>query len=240
MQGPSVEELNSMTLQVGLVGSDGIVMASDTLVQEWQWHQHNPTNDRYTESKFQIGNGFVCCWSGDAVAERASLNIRRQTWASIKDDVTEGLISAGNEAWKQTFGDSQRDTVGPNRTVIVACPDNTLWTLQISEFSIARRRYDKAIGGGEGNSARHFLMNYLPKVSPPVTQLLIIAAHTILMGAKENQSGIGGLEMIVIPNGCPPIHLLHEQHEQLRNLSDSLYGIIWSHLSEPFDYAASV
>lgn len=67
------EDSNAMTLQVGLVGSDGLVLASDRLLQQTDGAGGRSVS--YT-SKFLQGDGVLCCWSGDSVSEWAANSIR--------------------------------------------------------------------------------------------------------------------------------------------------------------------
>src|SRR5690348_15667236 len=66
-----------MTLQVGLVGLDGTVLASDRLLQQWE-SGVNAGESGYSltmTSKFVAGNGLLCCYSGDSIAQLTAQNI---------------------------------------------------------------------------------------------------------------------------------------------------------------------
>src|ERR1700704_2778983 len=128
MQNPSTEELNEMTFQIGLVGSDGIVMASDTLVQTFE----GPGRSVSHRSKFLHGDGVVCCWSGDSVAEAAANIVRGMAWHDISPDresIREELKIAGSEAWVE-MKDLAEAYPGVIRKVIVAC-HGMLWVLEL-------------------------------------------------------------------------------------------------------------
>src|ERR1700733_6705725 len=107
MQCPSfedIEALNSMTLQVGLAAVEGLALVSDRLSTDWEG-----TEDRSLSmtSKFRHDNGFVCCWSGDKVAQFAAANIckiklqykLKGTPEQRREVIRTELQKAGSKAW---------------------------------------------------------------------------------------------------------------------------------------------
>src|SRR2546430_3554412 len=187
-------------------------------------------------SKFRHDNGFVCCWSGDNVAQFAAANIcklklqdkLKGTPEQRREMIRKQLQEAGTNAWKQVFG--RQITVGTNgtiRKVIAACPDGSLWLLEFrSRFPMANPKYDRGVAGDIGNSAALFINNYLPlgeaPLPLPLRRLIFAAAHAVLVGAIENPSGIRGIEVAVIPKDGPPIFLTPKQEEKLKRRSDRL------------------
>jgi hypothetical protein len=129
--------------------------------------------------------------------------------------------------------------------VIAACPDwspdHPLWLLEyVNQTPIANPKYDRVVAGDLRNSASLFITNYVPNghapIPFPVNRLIFAAAHAIFAGARDNPSGIGGLEVFVIRNGHSPIHLKPQQESELENLSATLDGTIREQLLQPFDY----
>jgi hypothetical protein len=102
MQSPSVEnaeEGNAMTFQIGLVGSDGSVIASDTFLQQTEYGARSVG----TISKFLSGQGVLCCWSGDSVAQHAASIVCGLNWPGIPPD--KGSIEEELKArWRQSVG----------------------------------------------------------------------------------------------------------------------------------------
>jgi hypothetical protein len=237
-----------MTLQVGLVGIDGLVIASDRLTSGWEG-----TVDRNVSliSKFYQSNGFICCSSGDDVARLAAANICKVKSKDIlktasqqdrKEIIRKALERAGTTAWKQTFGrQTTKGTNGTIRKVIAACPDGTLWLLEFRNRSpMANQKYDNVVAGDIRNSAGLFIKNYLPAgyapIQLPVRQLIFAAAHAVLVGARENPTGVGGLEVAVIPKTGSPIFLTPEQEQELKERSKNFDDIIREQLLADFDY----
>jgi hypothetical protein len=232
MQCQSIQKLEFVTLQIGFVGIDGLVIASDRLVGQMEIDRDSLVlgYSSFTTTKFEIGAEFLCCFSGDKIAELAAIKVRdlrRESGTPLK----EMLESAGNEAWKH-YENVPFDRVTRKLIVAAPMPVWSLWQLEIDEVSIARPVLDKVIAGDPINSARHFVTNYLPKGDPiplPVNQLVFLAAHGIVRGGKENPRGVGGLQVVVIPKDGLPRFLTTEQEQELKKRSESLDASIEDH-----------
>lgn len=238
MQCPPKEELNRMTLQVGLVGIDGIVIASDRLLQQWETDGSNSGYSLSLTSKFEQGNGFISCASGDKLSELVSSNICKVTWDVIKHDVRAELKAVANATW-ENFVDAQYLSPA-TRKIIVVCPDRSAWVIDASSSNaaFANRIYNKVVAGDVKNTARHIINNYLPNdQSPlqlPVSKLIVPAAHAILMGGRENPSGVGGLEVAIVPNDGQPMILSLEREREITAISERIYRQTKKLLLQPF------
>jgi hypothetical protein len=235
MQHPSLEDieaLNSMTLQVGLLGSDGIVLASDRLVSQWEGAGFS----QIRTSKMLQGDGVLCCYSGDLVSEHAANNIRSLRFAGGKEHVRDALKDAANRAWQDIGIPGELHEWQPTRKVIVALwrPALALWVVHVSPRSTANEVLDKVIAGDDKNTARHFFNNYVPYPPAPVDDLIGLAAHIVLTGGKENPSGVKWLEVAIVPKDGSPVFLSEEQEVDLERLSDDLDLTIKHKLSRPF------
>jgi hypothetical protein len=162
MQGPSTKELNAMTFQVGLVGSDGLVIASDRRLQNFENGQLN-IDDRY--SKFFKPDGLACCWSGDDVARRASHNIER-AWRDVpfgKSSIRHRLEMIGDMTWTEQNQLAGQQGIllnpGVNRKVIVGCHDE-LWLLEVGLPRSLAQQHGRIVAGDLANTARHFINKY--------------------------------------------------------------------------------
>ncbi len=233
-----------MTLQVGFVGSDGLVIASDRLLQQWQFDALGSTSgySLTLSSKFVARGGFLCYWCGDKVSELAASNICDLPWQNAKEDVREALKIAGNKAWKQIYADGTNGSgYADARKVIVVCPDYSMFIVDVSPCSFANVVLNKVVAGDIKNTARHFINNYVPdEIAPinlPIGQLIFPAAHAILIGGKENPTGVGGLEVVVLPNDGPMIVLTPEEEQQLKALSERLDETIRERLLQTFNYS---
>jgi len=234
MQSPSSEELNAVTLQIGLVGNDGLVMASDRLLQQIG---DGGARSVGKVSKFLRNDGTVMCWAGDSIAERAAIRIEGLDWNSVKrNSIAADLMRAGDATWEEMERLGYRMDPGVIRNVLVAFRDD-FWQLEVGlPRSLARRRIDRVVMGDPANSARFLINRYANEVQMlPTSQLVSLAAYAILMGGEENPNGVGGLEVVVIPKGGLPRFSTTEQEQELAKLSESLDDVIKEQLLTAFD-----
>lgn len=200
-------KLNAMTLQVGLVGSDGIVLASDRKIRTLEYGSDSVSMG----SKFLRGAGSVCCWSGDSISEQCAYAVRAYDWATVPDDVEEmrsALKQLGNSAYRATE-DQHGVPLNCIRKVLAAVR-NQLWVVEIGgrDTSTANQVLDRAVTGDIHNTCRYFMNKYANDCYfSPVNNLIGLAAYTILAAGEENPYGVGGLEVYVIPAGQPAILL---------------------------------
>lgn len=225
MQCLSVEEQNEMTLQVGLVGSDGIVIASDRQVSDLSHGGRGLTES----SKIQQYDGVVCCWSGGYPAARAVDCMRDIQWGTIGNRGN-ALRECGKRAW----GNSGRSH-GADR-VLAAFSDGELLDLTVSDVCGVTPISDQVVNGDRFSTARHLATMYTPKKRPEIQHLIFLAAHIVLMAGRENPAGIAGLQVAVIPRGAPPILLTESQENELKTLSDSIHARLGKELLQPFDF----
>ena len=130
-QYPSESEFNQMTLQVGFVGSDGIVIASDMRVINYTGTE--PCYSR--ESKILASRDALCCWSGDRVSLYAADTISRTEWRKLPSDVESiktKLRKIADGAWSNYKQSQGATPPRMNRTVMMALYEQkSLWVLEI-------------------------------------------------------------------------------------------------------------
>jgi hypothetical protein len=230
---PTPEELNAMTLQVGLVGSDGIVLASDRLMQQIE----QGARSTGTVSKFLYSDSVTCCWSGDSMAENAANKVWDLDWTSVTD-LRRQLVSIGKETKEECGRSFEPGTA--IRKVIVACHAlPSLWLLDLTWASpTVHERLDCVATGDSGNTCRHFLNRYAPGCEVrPVAELVRLAAYAVLVAGDENPRGIAGLEVVVVQNG-KAVFLTKEQERELMGYSEALSETIRQELMRPFSVSA--
>jgi len=225
-----------MTLQVGLVGSDGIVLASDRLVNTVEAGDVSPRQS----SKFFHNDRVVCCWSGNRAAEYAANFIQDSAWDNPSRRDAE-LKECGNRGWRTEYGHADpqpRSSISAVRRILAAFPqDCTLWDMDVYNYSLTEQVRDKTFSGDVHTTTRHLLRHYIPE-GLPVARLIRIAAHMILMGHRENNFGIGGLEIAIVRQGQAPHFLSREQERELTRLSDSMHESISEILLQPFEFSS--
>jgi hypothetical protein len=197
-----------MTFQIGLLGADGFVLASDTKATFL-----NKTLGGRTDAnthKIVVGADLVCAYSQDdfglkVATEMAKISLpAKENWA----DVHEILTNCANDTWRAHVPKKYDGTPGSNVTprviacCLAPCPDR-LWLIDVKESSDVRPITDKCYGGDLTNAAvfwgdRFYSVNSLQ----PVSNLTLLAAHSILMAHELNRQFVDGLE-IYVAQGTP-------------------------------------
>jgi hypothetical protein len=226
-----------MTLQVGIVGTDGIVIASDQLCQQ----QEYGSSICVKSSKFHQGPGVICCCSGDSVAEVAAYGVRNYEWAAVTDPdaIRLALIEIGNTTIDKFV--AQYGPLAPViRKVLVVLHDQ-LWLLIIGVgTSVANRIEDKVVAGDIHNTCRYFTNKFaVACYHRPMNKAIRLAAYTILAAGEENPHGVRYLEMFVIPNGRDPIRIKSEQTQELELWFKQTVETIGAMLLASFEIAPS-
>ena len=145
----SLEELDSMTMHVGLVGEDGIVIAGDRQITE-HVGEDGPSAS-YQSKKIEICGNFVCCWAGALPAEWTIKKLK------AKDCPLANLPMSERGAWLEACGEATLESISkdPTRkdigyginTLFVAFNDGMLLMLTIRNPSISTPIYDKMVIG---------------------------------------------------------------------------------------------
>jgi len=204
------EEANSMTLQVALVGTDAVVLASDRCMTRF-------TIARDTSQTLKIVDdpviSMVYSFSGDNCAYLAGEDLRLKLRTGFNmDDPRLVLAEQANARYAQ---ESQRPKwiAQVDRRLLVILYNRpeipALWEVEVSESSVARPITNKVVAGDGANTARFFTEQYYSS-GKRAADLKLLAAHTILMGHERNQPLVEGLEMVVVrPGKCERV----PQHE---------------------------
>lgn len=230
---PCWEDLDRMTLQIGLVGSDGIVLASDRLVNVSEAGDFTLS----IRSKFFSTDAMACCWSGDSVARYAAMHISQCDWSSPLDR-RKTLRDCGDRAWNFVHGSFQhvpKAQISPRKVLVAFSSDASLWELDLSQMSIADVVIDKTVAGSARTTIKHLINNYVPRERLPIANLVLIAAHSILMGHQEQNADIDGLEIAIIRRGENPQFLTKDQENTLEYLSAELHASLSKQLLQEFE-----
>ena len=221
-----------MTFQVGLVGSDGVVIASDRRIIDYGGEGSRGLS---LGTKFMHSSSVVCCWSGGYPAIDAAKYIREVQWTDVHErDRGEKLRDCGNRAWS----DGNYGTRSPQgaHTILAAFPDHgSLWELDVGIRSGTTPVLDKKMHGDHDNTARH-LVNHYFRAAQKIEHLALLAAHVVLMAGRENKTYVDGLEVVILPRGASALFLSPEQETQLEALSDSVHIELSKQLLQPFDF----
>lgn len=199
-----------MTFQVALRGSDGILLASDKQTTNYdigRWcgkeHQIRWLN---IGTKMQISDkhNVLIGISGSDLGWFAAGRVLHEL--SVLDELPAQL-----DSWLQNVGDEAFEHSGlsadphRNKGLLLVLARDTILRLEVGERSCVSRCDSKAFGGDAINPAIFFVERYYnQKELKPVSELYLLAAHTILAGATLNKY-IEGLEIMIYRQNSEPM-----------------------------------
>jgi ATP-dependent protease HslVU (ClpYQ) peptidase subunit len=196
-----------MTLQVVLRGSDGVVIASDTLVSS----QPKEMIVTDSNSKMMVKSRFVCTFAGDDCAKYIAMTMVAKAGDSGLENPIQ-FITNVNEALKDYKTKSGCFPKTQYRKILwvqaLDCSEIAIWAASYwalnenFELIAPGHKLGSIFAGDEGNPARYFVEHYFKK-NPvkPVSGLKKMAAHVIRTGHLFNPAGVHELEMVVGENG---------------------------------------
>jgi hypothetical protein len=206
----SFEERIPMTLQVGLIGSDGFVLASDTKAS-------NGFGSTTTRKLILVGP-MVCAVSGDHILSTLGRKLidaykPEIVWSERAESIVEDLPLPSYKR-SQLSG-----------SLIFALPEwDVFQEVSVTSGVVASMPFNPAFGGDSPNLATYFCKAYYSS-SKTVQELSVLAAHTIIEAARVNPSSIGGLEIVVGRKGEEARYLNESELRFLRDKSGKVYQI---------------
>jgi hypothetical protein len=210
---PAPEDI-PVTFQIGMVGEDGVLLASDTCCTQGSSFVGSI---RRTEPirKIQIDrtNHFAYCWAGDDLgiltAQAITAKVSDLEYGEFKSFLYACASTAVANAKGITFVDRNRRL--NSCTLLISAPTSSaeamaLWKLQIQNLPeqapvIMVEPIDgiggKTVTGDQSNPAVFFTERYFPRGrKSPMQDLILLAAHTVVMASKFN-SGVSGLQIVL-------------------------------------------
>lgn len=192
-----------MTMQVGMVGSDGILIASDT-----QWTDNDAlVRQSWNQTKLKINYdcGVVISCAGKLVAagrladEIITRTLKNATWLSSE-------IGAKQEIERKVLPYVE-ETDQVECLVVFTRPARQLLHFQVAtnarnrserSLMISEQIYTKRFAGDVRNSARFWVERYYPRAPKiPIKRLVPLAAQLITSAHVLNTAGISGLEIVL-------------------------------------------
>ena len=242
------EALPPMTLQVVLIGNDGIVIASDTratnspqeISKEFKAIQ---TTDELQKIKL-VNSRFVYLFAGDECAKMVGAAVARVVGESL-DCLSETLVrEISNSTLREYRRLGPRDRVDYRKVIWVQAKEAG-WGVWIAkcldrdacfdvEFIFVNRRKLAFFAGHEPNPARYIVEDYYLEHKYPlrsVSSLKRMAAHVIVTGSKFS-SNVRGLEMVFGVNNSFT-QVSQDDLQTLINESDRLHAGINKYFDDP-------
>jgi hypothetical protein len=233
------EEEFSMTIQVGMVGTDGVVIASDTRWMNTPRYA-NMTRSTFNTTKILISSDgkIVVSFAKNMetslhVAQKVISDLTEEDWEHpifpIEKVAAEVLLSAGerNDA----------------HCLIAHCSSKPrLFLFQYGMMNgswgpVCQRINTTAIAGDNVNPAIFWAERYYAPL--PIQQLVPLAAHLIVSANKLNSGAISGLEMVFCDSSG--VRLLSDDAvrdlELQSNKWDQSFGDQVLNYHSPFTYA---
>jgi hypothetical protein len=239
-----------MTILVGLVGSDGIVLAADSRMVGPAQHVGECDGISSIWKITDLAQHSVAyAAAGDRVAWRAG-RVLSETLDENQFDfarIQTSLENIGSKAFRheraaieETYTDEQDrrafltpiiDESVPRGLLVVFHGSQVrarqLWGLNLQPRTSFAQRLNKAIYGAIGNLARFFGEYFTEQT--PIAKLQLLAAHTVLTAHRLNSMMIEGLQIALFDgNGYRLIG--HEEISELRQQSEALDASIRNQL----------
>jgi 20S proteasome alpha/beta subunit len=197
---PDPEDI-PMTFQVGMVGTDGVLLASDTRMLRQEGCRTSSEIRKICQLEHPA---MACCAAGDD----HTMHIRDQFLSLRRKDrstpTNELLAQGANERWKFLYGDRSGQPFQHSKGSILVAEYSRnipeLWMLEFGESHFVAFVGDKILSGDAISPAAFFIERYY-RSTAKISELLPLAAHAILMAARLNPTGVGGLEIVVGRDG---------------------------------------
>jgi hypothetical protein len=239
-----IQEEFQMTMQVGMVGTDGIILASDT-----KWMYTGTVRQTSSSSKIRINDKRTVAIACARNMEN-SVSIADNIIAELKDDKDwEYLILPIEAIARQVLslpGDPASERNDAQCLIVSRSPNLQLFFLQIAVVNrqagtpLCQKVKDKAVAGDNVNAAVFWSERFYKPT--PIRTLAPLASHLIVAASKLNPAAIGGLEIVLCDNSG--LHRLSDESvwkldSKANELDKNLEASLLSHSLE-FSYAPNV
>lgn len=220
-----IRKLKRMTLLVGMVASDGLLLAADKA------RVRSANNETQMDDKM-LGRKITHLEKHKVVYAVAGDELTDAFGIALLDALDNGSIEFDGGLERSLIAVVQRKIAELGhisgelieRTAMVVFygapfPEAQLWRVRIRANPAATRVDQIAIAGGEGNAARFFGSYYEPDL--PIRRLLPLASHIVLMGHRIDSLMVEGLDIATFDSDG--FHLFTEdQKTPLRQRSKTL------------------
>lgn len=194
-----------VTFQVGIVGSDGVLLASDRLHTESGYPR---IHKGFESEKIEIieEKKLAYCCAGDDLTVMSARRIAASIGSESIDNPKALFIQAARDAVKEEFASRSERYGGQlfGGAILLAHQSAAgvkLWKVQVEAVTPNAFAVDSPAVciGDPCNSAVYFVERYIQKRPGrlPIDTLLPLAAHTVLMAGIMSGGIISGLEIVL-------------------------------------------
>lgn len=193
-----------MTYQLTLVGSDGIVMASDQ--NEWRKAEGGSRKNRLKKIAIHRGGKFAWMFAGLKVAKDASRLFERWADNAAADpsqaEVLEEVRRCGQEAWKTVTGPC------PNTDIVIAFgASKRIYRAELSALMLVEQM-ESPLVSGQNESPATLIPSRFYSQTMPVDKLAVLAAYTIGCAEQFDSLAVNGLDMVAYRDSTAKFEVL--------------------------------
>jgi len=203
-----------MTMQLGMVGTDGIVLASDKLWADNRTAIRTPLIGTKFRINHECGIAVACSGSmrtSEQLADEIiALTLRDANWVSNN-------LGAMQELGERLFSSVEQGREDARCLVVFTRPELKMYVIWTAKFDgtwgiTGKATEAIAYSGDMANPAVFWGAAYY--CPTPIAQMMFLAAHLILSAAPLNSAGVGGLEIAL----CTSDGIREVSEETLANL----------------------
>lgn len=181
-----------MTMLIGMVGADGVIIASDT-----RWVDQTGVRHTFEASKvvFDSARGIAVGCSGSYLVSLAVADRIVADFVQTDSDLPRiSIQKIANEVWNKT---SRHPSESIHCLIALNMRDAVrLFSHQPGpDGLVCENVFDKMCAGDLSNAALLFHEAYYTQ--RPIEELKLLAAHIVLSAAKRNPIGVDGLEILL-------------------------------------------
>jgi hypothetical protein len=237
-----------MTMQVGMVGTDGILIASDT---QWTQTPRLKMNQLWAGARSRLNARKVIIdrRRGMAIARARSMETAGHVASKILTNLLEEdylyPIAAIEALGSTVLSAAENNRDDAQCLIALMRPSPQLFLFQFGTINgvwgpICNRMETMAIAGDNLNSAVFWAERYYDKL--PIERLIPLAAHLISVAHRLNNAMISGLEIVL----CTPLEIRRLSDESLSELKlradewDKTIGELLLNYRQKLTYAPDV
>lgn len=216
------------TFQIGVVCSDGVLLASDRQVNYSGGYRNS---SEVVKIRYKDGD-IACCASGDRYADMvAECAVADYSEGCDVEELLGNLGKSTMEIAESQHGLCGNDLNCPHGTVLTVCrvkSEVRLWRTDVqvrgSRLHATKEIQTRSFCGDEANPACFITERYLGRSwERPMDESLLIVAHTLYMAHALNPYGVAELDVLMCRYERAPFEWVQRDRiNQLKSTSESL------------------
>jgi hypothetical protein len=234
-----------MTMQVGMVCSDGILIASDTRTSNSpRWANFGAPRVTFNATKIRIDEKRGIVVSCARNMETAN-HIATQILETLKQEDFDYPIFPIEAMARKVLAAAEAERNDAQCLVALMRPTPQLFLFQYAMVNgewgpLCQKMQSKVVAGDNVNAAAFWVERYY--TVRPIEQLIPLAAHLIISASKLNSGAISGLEIVT----CTSTEIRRVSDDSVKELEgrclewDETIGDLFLNYRQQFTYAPNV